>query len=163
VAADFFIVEVWTAKGLQRFVVLFFIDLSTRRVEIAGISVAANGLSMSQIARNLTDTVDGLLTGKRYLIHDRDPIWSKYSNAQKRLAGVRCEGWHGLQCGPKTESATHTSFVTCNVHRRSSYRAAGSCAAKCVNFGASGILTIRVPLTTATVAPDRIAPVFASI
>ena len=28
VAADFFTVEVWTAKGLQRFVVLFFIELS---------------------------------------------------------------------------------------------------------------------------------------
>jgi hypothetical protein len=27
---------------------------------------------MDQIARNLTDSVDGLLAGKRYLIHDRD-------------------------------------------------------------------------------------------
>jgi putative transposase len=32
VAADFFTIEVWTTKGLQRFVVLFFIELSTRRV-----------------------------------------------------------------------------------------------------------------------------------
>jgi putative transposase len=76
VAADFFTIEVWTAKGLQRFVVLFFIELSTRRVEIAGISAAANGLWMSQIARNLTDSVDGLLAGKRYLIHDRDPLFT---------------------------------------------------------------------------------------
>src|SRR5215472_4544231 len=29
VAADFFTVEVWTRRGLQRFIVLFFIDLST--------------------------------------------------------------------------------------------------------------------------------------
>ena len=36
VAADFFTIEVWTAKGLQRFIVLFLIDLSTRRVEVAG-------------------------------------------------------------------------------------------------------------------------------
>jgi putative transposase len=36
VAADFSTVEVWTRRGLQRFLVLFFIDLSTRRVEIAG-------------------------------------------------------------------------------------------------------------------------------
>jgi putative transposase len=54
VAADFFTIEVWTAKGLQRFIALFFIELSTRRVEIAGISAAANGLWMSQIGRNLT-------------------------------------------------------------------------------------------------------------
>jgi len=44
VASDFFTIEVWTAKGLQRFVVLFFIQLSTRRVEIGGIARQANGL-----------------------------------------------------------------------------------------------------------------------
>jgi putative transposase len=38
VAADFFTIEVWTARGLKRFLVLFFIDLSTRKVEIAGIA-----------------------------------------------------------------------------------------------------------------------------
>src|SRR5262249_37480098 len=73
VAKDFFTVEVWTRRGLQRFVVLFFIDLSTRQVEVAGIARAANGLWVSQIARNLTDSEDGILTEKRYLIHDRDP------------------------------------------------------------------------------------------
>ena len=31
---------------------------------------------MDQIARNLTDSPDGLLTGKRYLIHDRDPLFT---------------------------------------------------------------------------------------
>ena len=35
VAADFFTVEVGTRRGLQRFIVLFFIDLSTRKVEVA--------------------------------------------------------------------------------------------------------------------------------
>jgi transposase InsO family protein len=34
VATDF-TVEVWTRHGLQRFIVLFFIDLSTRKVEVA--------------------------------------------------------------------------------------------------------------------------------
>ena len=57
VAADFFTVEVWTRKGLRRFMVLFFIELSTRRVQIAAISAKANGLWMNQIARNLTDAV----------------------------------------------------------------------------------------------------------
>jgi transposase InsO family protein len=76
VAADFFTVEVWTRRGLQRFVVLFFIELSTRKVEIAGIAADANGLWMSQIGRNLTDAVDGILNGKRYLIHNRDPLFT---------------------------------------------------------------------------------------
>ena len=38
VAADFFTVEVWTRRGLRRFLVLFFIELSTRKVEIAGVA-----------------------------------------------------------------------------------------------------------------------------
>jgi putative transposase len=73
VAADFFTIEAWTRKGLTRFFVLFLIDLSSRRVEIAGVTREANGPWMSQVARNLSDAAEGFLTGKRYLIHDRDP------------------------------------------------------------------------------------------
>jgi putative transposase len=76
VAADFFTVEVWTRTGLQRFMVLFFIELSTRKVKIAGITPVANGLWMTQVARNVTDPIDGFLKGKRYLIHDRDPLYT---------------------------------------------------------------------------------------
>src|SRR6266853_5374294 len=49
VASDFFTIEVWTPTGLQRFVVLFFMELSTRRVEIGVISSWVNGLWMTQI------------------------------------------------------------------------------------------------------------------
>jgi transposase InsO family protein len=31
---------------------------------------------MDQVARNLCDAGDGFLTGKRYLIHDRDPLFT---------------------------------------------------------------------------------------
>src|SRR5438876_999131 len=77
VASDFFTVEVWTPKGLQRYIILFFIELSTRRVEIGGIASKANGLWMAQIARNVTDDVDGFFKQKRYLIHDRDPLYTQ--------------------------------------------------------------------------------------
>jgi transposase InsO family protein len=77
IATDFFTIEVWTCSGLTRFVVLFFMDLKTRRVDVAGIARSANGLWMSQIARNLTDAVDGFFAGKRYLVHDRDPLYTK--------------------------------------------------------------------------------------
>jgi len=50
--------------------------MHTRKVEIAGIAAAANGLWMRQIGRNLTDAVDGILNGKRYLIHDRDSLFT---------------------------------------------------------------------------------------
>jgi putative transposase len=57
-------------------VVLFLIDLSSRRVEIAGLAKQANGLWMTQVARNLIDADEGFLVGKRYLIHDRDPLFT---------------------------------------------------------------------------------------
>jgi len=89
VAADFFTVEVWTARGLKRFLVLFFIDLSTRRVQIAGIASNANGLWMSQIAREVTDAVDGILNGKSYLIHDRDPLFTAEFQSILATVGVQ--------------------------------------------------------------------------
>jgi hypothetical protein len=76
VAADFFTVEVWTRKGLQRCIVLFFIELSSREIEIRGIAPNPNGLWMNQIARKITDAGDGILAGKRYLIHDRHPLFT---------------------------------------------------------------------------------------
>ena len=76
VATDFFTVEVWTCSGLTRFIVLFLYGFVDTRVQIGGIASSANGLSMAQIARNLTDAVDGFFVGKRYLIHDRDPLYT---------------------------------------------------------------------------------------
>jgi transposase InsO family protein len=32
---------------------------------------------MAQVARNLTDEVDGFFKRKRYLLHDRDPLYTK--------------------------------------------------------------------------------------
>ena len=51
VAADFFTIEAWTRHGLQRFIVLFLMELSTRKVEIAGTAPSPNGLWMNQIAQ----------------------------------------------------------------------------------------------------------------
>jgi putative transposase len=89
VAADFFTIEAWTRNGLQRFMVLFFIELSTRKVEIAGIAPVANGLWMSQIARNLTAADEGILSGKRYLIHDRDPLFTAEFLNMLAAAGIK--------------------------------------------------------------------------
>jgi putative transposase len=76
-ATDFFSVEVLTRVGLVRYFVLFVIDLKTRRVEIAGIIRQPDGEWMKQIARNLTDVDSGFLNGARYLIHDRDPLFTE--------------------------------------------------------------------------------------
>jgi transposase InsO family protein len=89
VAADFFTIEAWTRQGLTRFLVLFFIDLASRRVEIGGIARQANGLWMSQVARNLSDAEEGFLNGKRYLIHDRDPLFTAEFSQIVKSAGVQ--------------------------------------------------------------------------
>jgi hypothetical protein len=45
-------------------------------MQIAGIAATVNGLWMDQIGRNLADSMDGMLNGKHYLIHDRDPLFT---------------------------------------------------------------------------------------
>src|SRR5262249_4731280 len=89
-ATDFFSVEVLTLAGLVRYHVLFVIDLATRRVQIAGIVRQPDRAWMKQVARNLTDSVDGFLKGKRYLIHDRDPMFAADVRDVFQSAGVRC-------------------------------------------------------------------------
>ena len=66
-AADFFSVEVLTRGGLVRYLVLFVIDLKTRRVHLAGVTCRADGPWMAQVARNLTDAAAGPLTGFGHL------------------------------------------------------------------------------------------------
>jgi hypothetical protein len=66
-----------TWKGLVRYFVLFVIDLKTRRIEIAGIVSSPSGAWMRQIARNWTHSEDGFLLRSSYLIHDRDPLFTK--------------------------------------------------------------------------------------
>jgi transposase InsO family protein len=81
-ATDFLTVEVCTIRGLVTHYVLFFIDITSRAVKIAGITPHPDSRWMTQIARNLTDFKDGFLRGKRYLILDRD---TKYCDAFRRV------------------------------------------------------------------------------
>jgi putative transposase len=43
---------------------------------------------MSQVSRNITDVRDGFLTGKRFLIHDRDPLFTDAFRETLASAGV---------------------------------------------------------------------------
>ena len=87
-AADFFTVEVWTLRGLVRFHLFFVIDLATRRVRIAGMTRSPSGEWAARQARQLTDGFDGFLLGHRYLIRDRDPLYTAPFDAALRSAGV---------------------------------------------------------------------------
>jgi putative transposase len=69
--------------------VFLLIELKSRAVEIAGIAVDPGEEWMKQVAWNLTNPVDGLLRGARYLIHDRDPRFSKAFIAILKAGGVK--------------------------------------------------------------------------
>ena len=77
VAADFLSVEVCTLRGLVTHYVLFFIDLASRAVHVAGVTAHPDHTWMMQVARNVTDVEDGVLRGKRHVILDRD---AKYTD-----------------------------------------------------------------------------------
>ena len=73
-ACNLFAVEGLTLAGLQRDLVCFVIAMPSRRVPIAGIPPPPYGAWMEQMARNVTDPVDGCLRRARALMHDRDPL-----------------------------------------------------------------------------------------
>jgi hypothetical protein len=76
-AGDLFTVEAVSPFGLIRYYVFFVLDLATRHVHIGGITRQPTEAWMQQIGRNLTDVEAGFLNGIRYLILDRDPLYTK--------------------------------------------------------------------------------------
>ena len=88
-ATDFFTVEVWTPRGLVTCYVLLIIHLSTRSVDIAGVTTAPDGVFMKQVARNRTDVSDGFLLNSRYLIMDRDIKYTHDFRGHLDLEGVK--------------------------------------------------------------------------
>src|SRR6266511_2687480 len=83
VACDFFTVE--TAL-LRRYYVLFFIELQTRRVHLAGITANPDGRWVTQQARNLS--ISGALSDVRFLIRDRDSKFVAAFDEVFRTEGV---------------------------------------------------------------------------
>jgi hypothetical protein len=69
---DFFTVEVFTLKGLVTYYVLFFIQLESRKVCLAGVTPHPDENWMKQMARNATLEGWGFLANCRYLLPDRD-------------------------------------------------------------------------------------------
>ncbi len=123
--ADFFTSEVWTARGLLTHYVLFVIDHATRAVHIAGTTTNPDSAFMAQVARHLTDHMEGFLLRKRYLIVDRD---SKFTAAFCRIledAGV---------------TVVRTSFQAPNMNslaERWVLSVKSECLAKMILFGQS--------------------------
>ena len=83
-ACDFFTIE---TISLRRFYVLFFIELGSRRVHLAGCTTNPTGGWVTQQARNLSFT--GLFERTRFLIHDRDSKFAAAFDDVFRSEGIR--------------------------------------------------------------------------
>jgi transposase InsO family protein len=73
---------------------------------------------MQQMARNLTDSVDGLLRNATYLIHDRDPLFTKAFEAILAERGVKCVRIpaRSPNCNPHAERFVKTVRDECLNH-----------------------------------------------
>jgi putative transposase len=83
-ACDFFTVE---TISLRRFYVLFFIELESRRVHLAGCTTNPTGVWVTQQARNLSFT--GIFERIRFLIHDRDSKFAASFDEVFRSEGIK--------------------------------------------------------------------------
>src|SRR5438552_1386027 len=83
-ACDFFTVE---TLSLRRFYVLFFIELESRRVHLAGCTTNPTGTWVTQQARNLSFT--DFFERARFLVHDRDSKFTVSFDEVFRSEGIR--------------------------------------------------------------------------
>jgi putative transposase len=115
---DFFTVEALGLTGTVRYMVFFVIAAKTRAVEIVGVATNPDGEWMQQMARNLTDTVDGFLRSATYLIHDRDPLFTEAFEAVLRERGVKCVRIpaQSPNCNPHAERFVETIKYECLNH-----------------------------------------------
>jgi transposase InsO family protein len=74
---------------LRRFYVLFFIELATRRVHLAGITTNPGGPWVTQQARNLLMHLDDEGARPRFLIRDRDSKFTRDFDEVFRSEGIR--------------------------------------------------------------------------
>jgi hypothetical protein len=84
VACDFFTVE---TAFLRRYYVLFFIELQSRRVHLAGCTQNPNGMWVAQQARNLSFSAS--FDHVRFLVHDHDAKFTRAFDAVFRSEGIR--------------------------------------------------------------------------
>ena len=89
VASDFFTAEVWRLHGFTTYYVLFFIELSTRQVKVAGITTNPDTAWMLRMGRNMANIEDGILIGPRLLLIDRDTKYCAEFRAQLADSGTK--------------------------------------------------------------------------
>ena|GEM_PF-6713180 len=70
--------------------------LAQREVEIVHIGCQVNGAVMAQVARNMTDSIDGILNDARFFVCDHDPLYTKEFRQLLTDSGVEVIGAFGI-------------------------------------------------------------------
>ena len=86
IACDFLVVETVLLKRLH---VLVFIEHGTRRLHLAGVTAHPTGAWAAQQARNLAMDLGDRLGTLRFLIHDRDPLFTTAFGEVFKAEGLR--------------------------------------------------------------------------
>ena len=86
IACDFLVVE---TVLLKRLYVLVFIEHGTRRLHLAGVTARPTGAWAVQQARNLAMDLGDRLGTLRFLIHDRDPLFTTAFGEVFKSEGLR--------------------------------------------------------------------------
>jgi putative transposase len=86
IACDFLVVETVLLKRLH---VLVFIEHGTRRLHLAGVTACPTGAWAAQQARNLAMDLGDRLSAMRFLIHDRDPVFTTAFGEVFKAEGLR--------------------------------------------------------------------------
>ncbi len=86
IACDFLVVETVLLKRLH---VLVFIEHGTRRLHLAGVTAHPTGAWAVQQARNLAMDLGDRLGTLRFLIHDRDPLFTTAFGEVFKAEGLR--------------------------------------------------------------------------
>src|SRR5690349_5273346 len=86
IACDFLVVE---TVLLQRLYMLVFIEHGTRRLHLGGVTAHPTGAWAVQQARNLVMDLGDRLETLRFLIHDRDPLFTAAFGEVFKAEGLR--------------------------------------------------------------------------
>jgi len=116
-ACDFFTKTVWTLLGPKTFHVLFFINVHTRKVHIAGITKHPNKRWVTQKAKTISFLFD-TSKGKRCLVRDRDNKYPKEFDAilRKHRVLVRKIPYRSPNLNPYAEGFVGTIKRECLDH-----------------------------------------------